>query len=374
MGAMAVAEISPVELEGEIAAGAAVVIVDVRRAAEFAAWHLETGTVPLVNRPVESVAADARAAVAGLPAVPIRVICARGRTSLEVVATLESVGIMATNVRGGMIAWSRVLIPDEVAIGTPTTVVQLRREARGCHSYLVASDGEALVVDPAPGIEPYLEEAARRGARITRVLDTHVHADHLSGIRDLARAAGATMHLPAAALTRGVRYPGVAPVVDGDRLAVGTADVRLLALPGHTSDMTGVVVDGRAIIAGDSLFADSVARPDLEAGDAGMVEAAMVLHRTIHVVLLRFPDDTILLPCHYAGGRRHGAVAPTLGEVRRASPLLAIADPAGFAAAVIAAMPPRPSRYLDIIAVNLGREVPDPASLEVGANNCAATR
>ncbi len=372
---MTIAEITASALEAEIRGGEPIVVLDIRDRDDFAGWRLPTEAAMLVNIPAADLARDPRAAVATLPAMPIRVICTRGRTSLAATRTLRDAGIDAATVTGGMIAWSRLLVADEVDIGAPTRVVQLRREARGCLSYLVASDGEALVVDPAPNVEPYLAEAARLGVQITRILDTHVHADHLSGMRDLAAATGATMHLPEAALARGVRYPGATPVRDGDRLQVGVADLKVVALPGHTSDMTGVVVDGRAIIAGDSLLADSVARPDLESGDEGMYESAKVLQRTVHDRVLVLGDDAILLPCHYGGGRRVGPIAPTLGEVRAATPLLAIEDPDTFAATTIAAMPPRPARYLDIIAANLdGADTTEAAGLEVGANNCAATR
>ena len=216
-----------------------------------------------------------------------------------------------------MIGWSRVLRAAEVPVDAPFTVVQLRREARGCLSYLVISGGEALVVDPAPGIAPYLEEAAARDARITRVFDTHVHADHVSGARALARETGAALHLSEVALRRGLRYgAAVRTVADGDLLPVGGEAVRVVALPGHTTDMTGLLLGDAALIGGDSLFTDSVARPDLEAGDAHADEAARELFDTLRARVAGLPDAAVLLPCHYAGGRLPDPVAPTLGEVR----------------------------------------------------------
>ena len=150
---------SPSQLEAEIKAGVPVIVVDVRGESDFATWHLTTDGVRLVNGPAAALAADPRAALAGLPALPLRVICARGRASVAAVTALNEAGISATNVTGGMIAWSRLLVAEVVDIGTATTVLQLRREARGCLSYLIASDGEALVVDPAPSIEPYVAVA-----------------------------------------------------------------------------------------------------------------------------------------------------------------------------------------------------------------------
>jgi len=280
------------------------------------------------------------------------------------------------SVHGGMVGWSRVLQAADIALPGPVAVTQFRREARGCLSYLLAADGEALVVDPAPGVQPYLDAATARGARITRVLDTHVHADHLSGARELAVRTGATLHLSAPALARGVRYAGdVVPVSDGDALTIGPASVTAVALPGHTSDMTGIRLGEAALIGGDSLFLDAIARPDLEAGEAGSGDAARQLHRTLRTRIGPLPDAMLLLPCHYPGGRRDGPVAATLAEVRAAVPELAL-DEDAFVRDVLAAMPPRPANYRAIIGVNLGDELdPDAAArLEVGANNCAARR
>jgi glyoxylase-like metal-dependent hydrolase (beta-lactamase superfamily II) len=261
-------------------------------------------------------------------------------------------------------------------VAGPVSVAQFRREARGCLSYLLIAGGDALVVDPAPDVAAYVDAAATRGARIRRVLDTHVHADHLSGARDLAHRTGAVLHLSAAALARGVRYAGdVAPVTDGDVLALGDSSVTVLALPGHTSDMTGLRLGDAALIGGDSVFLDAIARPDLEVGEAGSGDAARELHRTLRERIGPLPDAMLLLPCHYAGGRRDGPLVATLGEVRAAVPELAL-DEDAFVRQVLADMPPRPANYLAIIGVNLGEELDaDTASrLEVGANNCAARR
>lgn len=359
-------EIAPGELEDEIRSGIPITLVDVRQAADFAAWRIDPGAGRVLNLDPGEVTAHA-AELEG----PVRVVCARGNTSARAAAALAEAGVEARSVAGGMAAWSRLLVAAAVEIGTPTTVVQFRREARGCLSYLVARDGRALVVDPAPDATDYANEAARRGARIEAVLDTHVHADHVSGARALTRSSGARLLLSAAAVARGVTYAGVVdPVEDGSRIDLGGARVEIVALPGHTTDNVGVLIDGRALIAGDSLFADSVARPDLEAGDAGAADAAATLYRTLHERVLTLPEDTVLLPCHYPGGRLDRAVVTTIGEAaERVAALHLGVD--GFVRATVTDMPPRPANHLAIIAANLGRDDVDAASLEVGANNCA---
>ncbi len=373
---IAVAEIGPRSFERELRVSRGVVVVDTRDAEAFAAWHADPGVCRLINLPEAEVAADVRLALARLPAAaPLRLICTAGNSSRRVAALLAERGVASLSVRGGLICWSRLVEVDEVPLAGPFRVVQFRREARGCLSYLVVAGDDALVVDPGPEVEPYLAEAAARGVRITSVFDTHVHADHLSGARELADRADAVLHLPAASLLRGCRHAGrVASVADGDSIEVGAASVRVVALPGHTSDMTGLLLGELALLAGDSLFLDSVARPDLEHGDDGAAAGARELHRTLRERIAALPDATVLLPAHYPGGRVDGPVAGTLGAVRRAMPELALGE-AAFVARVLEELPERPANYTEIIAVNLGPEPPGPevAHLEVGANNCAVS-
>jgi glyoxylase-like metal-dependent hydrolase (beta-lactamase superfamily II)/rhodanese-related sulfurtransferase len=371
------AEIDAGAFERELRTGQELAVLDVRDTDAFAAWHVAAPHATVVNLTEDAVTADPEGALAALPAeVPLRVICNVGNMSLRVVELLAGRAPDVRSVHGGMVGWSRVLQASAIPVSGAVAVTQFRREARGCLSYLLVADGEALVVDPAPTVDAYLDAAAAQGARIRRVLDTHVHADHLSGARELAGRAGATLHLSAAALARGIRYAGdVAPVKDGDVLPLGAASVTVLALPGHTSDMTGLRLGDAALVGGDSLFLDAIARPDLEVGETGSGDAARALHRTLRDRIGRLPDTMLLLPCHYAGGRRDGPLVARLGEVRAAVPELAL-DEDTFVRQVLADMPPRPANYLAIIGVNLGEELDaDTASrLEVGANNCAARR
>lgn len=161
------------------------------------------------------------------------------------------------------------------------------------------------------------------------------------------------------------------PLSDGEEIALGAITLRALSLLGHTTDMTGLLIEDRALIGGDSLFADGIARPDLQRGDPeGARAMARTLHTTLHERVLVLGDDTVLLPGHAHPGMHAEAVAPRLAEVRAAIPELSIEDPEEFAREVTAAMPPRPANYEAIIAVNSGTHPFDP-ELETGANSCA---
>jgi len=302
------------------------------------------------------------------------VVCNRGLSARAVADALRAAGLDGAQVlEGGMRGWLHVLraVPVETGVAG-LEVRQIQRPGCGCLSYLVAAGGEALVVDPAPDTGFYLDLADELGARIVAVFDTHLHADHLSGARELAERAGAALHLPQPAIDRGVTYAGaVRPVSDGDVLRIGGVEVRALALPGHTTDMTGLLVAGRALISGDSLFADGLARPDLQHGDPeGARAMARTLHATLHERVLTLDGDTILLPGHDHAVVRTEAVAPRLREVHERVAELSIEDPAQFAEEILADMPPRPANYAAVIDVNAGRAPMDP-ELESGGNSCA---
>jgi len=367
-------QIAADELEDGLRAGGQLALLDVRSADEFDGWTIDSGAAPLVNIPLTQLREDTQGSLAVLAEKrDLVVVCTRGKASDLAVDELQRSGIRARSLEGGILSWGRLLTASTIEIGSATEIVQLRRESRGCLSYLVFSGGEALVVDPTPDHARYISEAAERGAHIVAVLDTHVHADHLSGARALAEVTGARLYLSHAALERGLRYGDeVSGVGDGDTLSVGSADVHVIALPGHTSDNIGLLLDERALIGGDSLFTDSVARPDLETGDAGAADAAHQLYRTLRTRILSLPDDNVLLPCHYAGGRRAGPVSATLAEVVESVAVLSLEEN-DFVDAVLSEMPPRPANYEQIIAVNLGAQnSTDVAALEAGANNCAA--
>jgi glyoxylase-like metal-dependent hydrolase (beta-lactamase superfamily II)/rhodanese-related sulfurtransferase len=362
--------IDPTALADRLAAGHAVTVLDVRDDASFT---VEGPGVTLRHVPAAAALADPSALAAALDGSEAVVVCARGRTAVTVAEALRAGGAEALVLEGGLRGWLGALQAHPVELGVPgLEVLQVQRPGRGCLSYVLAAGGEALVVDPAPDAAFYAAQAERLGARITDVLDTHLHADHLSGARALARRTGATLWLPALALARGVADPErFMPVEDGDVLLLGGVEIRVLALPGHTTDMTGLLVARRALLSGDSLFADGLARPDLERGDAvGSRVMARGLHATLHDRIGPLADDVVLLPGHGHPGVRSEALAPTLGEVRRTVGELALADPEAFADEILTAMPPRPANFEAVIAVNAGTRPFDP-ELESGANSCA---
>lgn len=370
------AEIDAAEFERRITNEPGTVVLDVRSREEFGDWSVDAPEAVVVSLPEAEVEVDpANGSIDGIDGeATINVLCGAGNASRRVTERLLAAGRDAVNVEGGMIAWSRLLICEELPVDGPFTVLQFRREARGCLSYMVECGGEALVVDPSPDPSPYLDEADRRGWKIVTCFDTHVHADHVSGAESLAAESGARILMPKLAVERGLDRPEVKLVEDGDTIELGGETVEIVALPGHTTEMTGLAVE-EALICGDSLFADSIARPDLQHAEPDAARAAAnELYLTLTSRILSRGDQTKILPGHYPGGRLDGPVAPTLGEVKASVGELALgAEP--FADWLLADLPDKPANFDTIIGVNLGSEpVPedDLGRLETGGNSCAA--
>jgi hydroxyacylglutathione hydrolase len=170
-------------------------------------------------------------------------------------------------------------------------------------SYFIASEGEAVVVDPQRDVQQYLDEAANAGARIKYVIETHLHADFVSGHCELAEKTGAQIVIGAKAEAA---FPHLA-VRDGDELRVGNVVLRALETPGHTPEsiswlVTGDATEPRRVLTGDTLFIGDVGRPDL-AGGRGYTSRQMaeMLYDSLHEKLLTLDDDVEVWPAHGAG-------------------------------------------------------------------------
>ena len=234
-------------------------------------------------------------------------------------------------------------------------------DASSCASYLFGCTTHArlAVVDPhADLVDEYLAAAAAIGAPIVAVFETHVQADHVSGLPTLVERTGATAYLPAGA---GVGFEHVA-LADGEVVELGNTLVTAIATPGHAPAHHAYAVADRRrgseepwlVFSGDSLLIGDVGRPDLHvAGDAR--GQAQLLQASLRR-LLELPDYVVLYPSHYAGsvcGRGlSGNPVSSIGFERVHNPLLALSDPDVFAEALLADMPPRPAEQERIVAVN----------------------
>jgi hydroxyacylglutathione hydrolase len=235
---------------------------------------------------------------------------------------------------------------------------QILHEDLGCASYLIADRGRAAIVDPKWEIEDYLGLAEGQELRIEHVLETHNHADHLSGHGRLVEATAATMHVSAEA---GVEYEHEA-LRDGDVLELGRVRIRALSTPGHRPEHIAFVVEDIArasapwlVLTGDSLFVGDVARPDLAVVPE---EGARGLYGSLRRVL-ELGDHVEVWPGHIGGSLCGGPSmskkpSSTLGFERRFSPLLQLEGEAGFVRGLTAEMPPQPPSFERVVELNRG--------------------
>jgi glyoxylase-like metal-dependent hydrolase (beta-lactamase superfamily II) len=241
-------------------------------------------------------------------------------------------------------------------------------EGLGCASYLVGDEhaGVAVVVDPAYAVEPYFEEAARRGVRIERVLETHTHADHVSGHGRLALEHGAAVAVHPAAEPE---FP-FEPLEDGAVIEIGEVAVQVLHTPGHRPEHCAFAVADRSrseepwlVLTGDSLLVGDAARPDLA---VAAEDGARGLFRSLRR-LTELGDGVELYPGHVAGSLCGAGMSSkgssTIGFERRFNPVFGAADEDEFVQATAAAAQPRPPNMSRIIELNRGPFVGAPAEL-----------
>ena len=227
-------------------------------------------------------------------------------------------------------------------------------------SYMIGSEGVAAVVDPQRDVEIYLDEAAKQGLRIAHVIETHLHADFVSGHRELAARTGATIHVGARA---GALYQHHA-VKEGDEIRFGRAVLRFLETPGHTPESLCVLLtdldrapEPWAVLTGDTLFIGDVGRPDLSPQHTPQQLAAL-LYDSLHAKLMRLPDTVEVYPAHGAGSLCGRNISPerrsTIGKERALNYALRPMSREQFVHMLTADLPPRPEYFMRDAEINRG--------------------
>jgi glyoxylase-like metal-dependent hydrolase (beta-lactamase superfamily II)/rhodanese-related sulfurtransferase len=225
-------------------------------------------------------------------------------------------------------------------------------------SYLLASDGEGVVVDPQRDVELYLKAATDHGITIRHIFESHLHADFVSGHKELAARTGATIYMGALA---GATFPHV-PVHDGFVLKFGKASIRVLETPGHTPESICMVVTDAekssapwAVLTGDTLFIGDVGRPDLSPKHTP-AELAGLLYDSLHGKLLTLADTVLVYPAHGAGslcGKNMRAErSSTIGTERLTNYALQIKSREEFIAQLTSNLPARPEYFLKDAEMN----------------------
>lgn len=339
-----------------------VFLLDVREPSEFSEFRIPGA----VNIPLSRLFAPGFEA--DIPKdKKVVTICSHGNRSMVATFALAQKGIEATSLVGGMAMWNQVLSATTLK-EEQITIIQVEKVGKGCLSHIVGSGGEAAVIDPTYPAEKYIEFAQKEGLKITKVIDTHQHADHVSAAKDLAQIAGANLYLSGLEEYR----IDSEKVADGTSIQFGSKYLRAIHTPGHTPGSMSFVLDNKYLFSGDTLFVEGIGRPDLR---DQAEEFAAKLYDTLHNKLLKLDDATKVFPTHHGEGvqpTKEGLFFTTISDARKLA-LLDLPQPE-FISKVVSITTPRPMNYSMIIKINKGvipvspMQIPD---LEMGPNRCS---
>src|SRR5271170_5485290 len=255
--------------------------------------------------------------------------------------------------------------------------VQVERFYLGClahASYLIGSEGVAAVIDPQRDVDLYVEATARAGLKIEHVIETHLHADFVSGHNELAERTGARIYLGDGS---GATFPHAA-VKDGDSLEFGGCRLEFFQTPGHTLESVCILMTDlnnpdqpKKVFTGDTLFVGDVGRPDLS-GSHTPQQLAALLYLSLHEKLLTLPDDTEIFPAHGAGslcGRQMSSESSsTIAKERRGNYALQAKTCEEFVHLLTDNLPARPEYFAQEVDLNRRgaaplSELPPPTAL-----------
>jgi glyoxylase-like metal-dependent hydrolase (beta-lactamase superfamily II)/rhodanese-related sulfurtransferase len=356
-------------LRSWLEAGKPVVVLDVRSAADRATWAIPGSLHIDAYAALKAYNAHALDGVSLPTNIPVVTVCNAGHASKTASEQLQARGINASSLEGGMRAWSLSWNTADVPLpSSKTQVIQIRRVGKGCLSYLIGSEKEAVVIDASLEPEVYLNIARSHGWSITAVLDTHIHADHLSRSRLLAEQSGATVYLPH---QERVMY-AFTPLRNGSIIRVSEASLMVIQTPGHTMESMCYLLDRQALFSGDTLFLQGVGRPDLHVSAEESRANAGLLYQSLQN-LFALPGHTLVLPGHTSTPAPFNKIPLTasLGDLRHQVELLQLSE-SEFVEILVTRIPPVPPNHDRIIELNeAGRLVENPIELEAGANHCA---
>lgn len=352
-------------------------ILDVRNESDFNDWKIEGERIEVINIPYFELLEGVDSALEKIPdGNKVLVVCAKEGSSKFVAEQIVQAG--RSNVfylEDGMKSWSEHLEPVKIGdLKDGGSIYQFVRIGKGCLSYMVVSNGEAAMVDTLRMTDVFENFAKANQLQIKHTIDTHLHADHISGGRTLAEKVGATYWLPPKDAEEVVFH--YEKLEDGKEITVGNTQITIQPVysPGHTIGSTSLIVDDQYLLTGDILFIESIGRPDL----AGKAEDWVGdLRHTLYNRYKELLNDLIVLPAHFGKISElgdGGKVSARLGDLYQKNPGLNIQDEAQFRRTVTEKLPPQPNAYQEIRQTNMGKIQPtdeEQREMEIGPNRCA---
>lgn len=347
--------------------GEPVSILDIRPIEERAEWYIPQSIHFNAYEKLKNNDSQAFLSLHLDKKIPVVVYCGGGKMSLVASRFLQMQGYKAYSLEGGLKAWS--LAWNTAMINFPNfNVIQFRRTGKGCLSYMIIANNEAIIVDASLEISVYEQFLNANKAILKYVIETHTHADHLSRSKSLADKYHAALFLPS---HNHLNFEHQL-IENNTVFTCGGIYISAISTAGHTLESMTFNIDNKLLLTGDTLFTNGVGRPDLKADSDTMKVKARLLYQSIQK-LLRFDDDVIILPAHSNKPIEFDKkpIRSTLGETKSMA-ILQLSEDA-FIEMLISRIPPTPANYLSIVEKNLQGDFNDinPIDLEAGANRCA---
>lgn len=363
-------EINTNTLRTWLETGKEVSILDIRPIQERTEWFIPGS---IYFNAYDKLKANNPNALQGLhldKTTPVVTICAGGKTSMIAANLLQKQGFEAYSLQGGMKGWSLSWNTAKLSF-TQFEVIQFRRTGKGCLSYLVASNNEAIIIDASLPVEAYQEALQKNKLTLKHVIETHIHADHLSRAKQLAESHTATLHLPA---PNKVNFD-FTPVTASTVFQIGNIGIKAIQTPGHTLESTSYLIDDKVLPTGDTLFINGVGRPDLKANNDETMQKSKMLYQSLQK-LLALDENIIVLPAHTSQPVDFDniPIQATIGNIKQSVAMLKLSEEE-FVSTILQRIPPTPANYLSIVEKNIKGDFSDinPVDLEAGANRCAVS-
>lgn len=373
---MKVQPLTTKELAQKILADEEVFLLDIRSEEDYQDWSIQGEHVHSFNIPYQQLEKKAEYIQEKLPEnQTLYVVCARGISSQKGADILNDAGVnKVTHLEGGMKAWSEYLEPVKLAtLSDKAELYQFIRIGKGCLSYSILSDGKMAVIDPVRMTKTYKNFAKENNATIETVIDTHLHADHISGSKTLAEETDAAYYFPEAD-DEGLTF-SYNKLKDGTTIHISeSVTITAYYSPGHTIGSTSLIVNDAYIMTGDTLFIESIGRPDLAGKADDWVED---LHKTLYKRFRNLSAELIVLPGHFGSMEeinQDSTIQSPLKELYRNNELLQVNDKQQFIKLVTNHLPEQPNSHEQIRKINMGKTNPNEEErqeMEVGPNRCA---
>ncbi len=351
-----------------------VLVLDIRTESSFKDWHIKgSENIDVYDDIWHGNFETVKSKLSQLPKhKKIITVCNAGVTSQNASMLLESLGYNTLVLEKGMMGWNALHQAVDVINEGDLLVKQIIRTGKGCLSYLIGSTSakECFIVDPSQFIEEYADLVKKIGFKIIGIIETHVHADHLSGAKMLSEITKTNYYVSGRDFNANVDFADLNKL---DEIAIGQNKIKIIKTPGHTDGSVCLLVNDTALLTGDTLFLEGVGRPDLGRDREEIEKWAKLLHSSL-VKIKTLDENLIILPAHFTN-YDNAPIHEKLGTISSNNKSLNLNSEREFVSYILQNLPASPPNYgqiksLNLDLVNLPRQMAE--QLEFGPNRCAS--